>query len=297
MMKHAPSSRGKSGPTHANNAKVRGIQDTFKRAFNLPRFELTEPEANMVSLPQRTEERNELLASLFAEEKPDAVVTIVDAYACVGGDTLSFAKLASDRKFRTEIYAVQKVQPKKDDEGDDKGRFARLEKNIAAFLDGNPVVRLSAKVSAVNMPIQDFIRKKPFSEISLLYLDPPWNLPEGFDLSTNRGTDKKPSPATMLYIDRVQSEIFGPLAAAKAPRPRLIGLKTPTPFIEFSIALFDLAPFTRGYALVKSIPFRDKRGAIRLYYHILKDADEKEAMKTATPAMLNPVAPAFVPGA
>jgi len=83
--------------------------------------------------------------------------------------------------------------------------------------------------------------------------------------------------------------VFRPFALAEARRPKFICFKAPTPFVEFSLALFEEVPsFSDGYKLKASIPFRDKRGAIRLYYHFLEDCREEKAM--------NPGAAEFVPG-
>jgi hypothetical protein len=274
-------------------AKVKGIQDTMKDAYGIPGFNITVEESNMVSLPQRTVERNQTLAALLGGLGRPAVV--VDGYACVGGDTLSFAQMAERFGLKLEILAVQKSSR---EEGDDKNRFARLKNHVGLYFKHNSTsAKLSAKVSLINAPVQDFIVKNK-KEVDLLYLDPNWNLPEGFDLSTNRGTDRKPSLATSIYIDRVQSEVFGPMLASSHSRPKFICLKAPTPFVEFSLALFEAAPFVRGYELLKSIPFRDKRGAIRLYYHVLVDHKNKTEDVVADAMMkmtMNPDAHAFVP--
>jgi hypothetical protein len=160
--------------------------------------------------------------------------------------------------------------------------------HISQYFKNNQAAKKSAKVTLFNKPIQDFIVEHKDLQIDLLYLDPPWTLPEGFSLATNRGTDRKPSLATANYISRIGSDVFRPLILAAAQRPKFICFKAPTPFIEFSLALFEAAPsFSRGYTLRASIPFRDKRGAIRLYYHIVEDCREEKAM--------NPGAKAFVP--
>jgi len=267
------------GTSAKPSAKVAGIQQCMSKEFNIP-IVMTAEEADMVSLPQRTGERNRLLTELLSGLGRPAVV--VDGYACIGGDTLSFAQMASLNGLKLDIRAVQTSSR------DDMGRFPRLVKHVDMYFKNNPAARKAAKVTLLNKPIQDFIVEHKDLKIDLLYLDPPWNLPEGFDLATNRGTDCRPSLATTTYISRIGSDVFGPLILAAAQRPKFICLKAPTPFAEFSLALFEAAPsFSRGYTLRASIPFRDKRGAIRLYYHILEDRREERAM--------NPGAKAFVP--
>ena len=243
------------------SAKVRGIERTMIREFNIPRFELSDEEANMVSLPQRCVTRNESIARLLTGLGHAAVV--IDCYACVGGDTLSFAKMAEEYGLRLEIMAVQCSS------SDDMGRVERLREHVRLYFRHNSTAGDYAKVLVFNTPVQKFIMESLEKPIDLLYLDPVWHLPEGFDLSTNHGTDVDPSPATVSFITSIQNDVFGPMLEKGCPRPGLICLKAPTPFVEFSLALFNVSPFVRGYTLRESIPFRDRHGVVRFFYHIL----------------------------
>ena len=109
------------GTSAKPNAKVAGIQQCMSKEFNIP-IQLTAEEADMVSLPQRTGERNELLSELLRRLGRPAVV--VDGYASIGGDTLSFAQMASKSGLKLDIRAVQMSSP------DDKGRFDRLANHV-----------------------------------------------------------------------------------------------------------------------------------------------------------------------
>ena len=273
-------SRGTTSKKSNANAKMAGISDLMSQAFNIS-FNLTVEESNMISLAGRTLERDMLISMMMkALDRPGVVV---DGYACVGGDTLSFMQMAFLNQLTLQIHAVQGFSA---DEKVDPTRIERLKSHVDQYFKKNPT---TAKVTVANQCMQNFIVEHKDLQIDLLYLDPPWNLPEGFDLATNRGTDRKPSLATKIYISRIVSEVFRPFALAEARRPKFICFKAPTPFVEFSLALFEEVPsFSDGYKLKASIPFRDKRGAIRLYYHFLEDCREEKAM--------NPGAAEFVPG-
>ena len=255
----APASTG-GGGRHHQDPKTAAISGLLSREYGIPIVRLTPEEAAMVSHPGRTVERNAYFATLFGEYP---LVRIVDAYACIGGDTLSFLKWAMVHGLKLQVFAVQKKE---------HGRSERLKTHVDSFIDATGYS--NATVTCFDKQIQDVIKLLQHCgvdpAVELLYFDPPWDLPEGYDLSTNHGSAKNPSEATMLFIDRLEREVFGPLVQVGAAPARYVCLKAPTPFVEFSVALFQASPYLRGYKLDKEIKVRNARGQIILYYHTLK---------------------------
>lgn len=255
----APASTG-GGGRHHQDPKTAAISGLLSREYGIPIVRLTPEEAAMVSHPGRTVERNAYFATLFREYP---LVRIVDAYACIGGDTLSFLKWAMENGLKLQIFAVQKKE---------HGRSERLKTHVDSFLDATGYS--NATVTCFDKQIQDVIKLLQHCgvdpAVDLLYFDPPWDLPEGYDLSTNHGSAKNPSEATMLFIDRLEREVFGPLVKVGAAPARYVCLKAPTPFVEFSVALFQASSYLSGYKLDKEIKVRNARGQIILYYHTLK---------------------------
>ena len=245
---------------HNQSAKTAGISKTLSAHFGIRIVGLTDDESSMVSLPTRTGERNAYFAELF---KKHPSVRIVDGYACIGGDTLSFMKWAMDNKLKIHVFAVQKKE---------HGRAERLQLHVDSFIDATGYA--DAKVTCFDKQVQDVIkllkRCGVDAGVELLYFDPPWDLPEGFDLSKNHGSAKKPSEATIRFINRLEREVFGPLVEAGADPAAYVCLKAPTPFEEFSVALFQASAYLSGYTLDREIKVRNARGQIILYYHTLK---------------------------
>ena len=255
----APASTG-GGGRHHQDPKTAAISGLLSREYGIPIVRLTPEEAAMVSHPGRTVERNAYFATLFGEYP---LVRIVDAYACIGGDTLSFLKWAMVNGLKLQIFAVQKKE---------HGRSERLKTHVDSFIDATGYS--NATVTCFDKQIQDVIKLLQHCgvdpAVDLMYFDPPWDLPEGYDLSTNHGSAKNPSEATMLFIDRLEREVFGPLVKVGAAPARYVCLKAPTPFVEFSVALFQASSYLSGYKLDKEIKVRNARGQIILYYHTLK---------------------------
>ena len=247
----------KATPDRWEDAKVAGIEQTMLKEFNV-HMKLDPSIASMLSLPTRTGERNAYLLSLL-KQFVGGKINIVDGYACVGGDTLSWLKLALENGIEMDVHAVQRKEG---------GRFEKLKQYTNEFLGlfKNPC----AQATLYGMPIEKFIQEYLQGQIHMLYLDPPWNIPEGFDLKKNCGSRDKPSIPTLDLVNRLEAEVFGPLHSINYPPPLLVCIKAPTPFVEFSKVLPDTCVYLRSYGLKKSIPFVDKRGKIRLYYHILE---------------------------
>ena len=287
--------------TRNTYGKVQGIRQLMQDEYGV-KFYSTEDEANMISLPSRIEGRTDVLEELW-EGKP--VVTVLDLYANVGGDTLAFMKQALEAKRAINIVAVQLTDRQDNEKG--LSRFDRLSKNIGAYADS--VVKRAGKVHLVTMntDVGDFIRTHlkslhGFEKADLLYADPPWNLPDGFCLGKDCGTTANPSAPTLALVRRLQIEVFGPLQKVKYPVPELICIKAPTPFDEFKVVLFTTSPYLSGHVLLKTLPVRNRRGSICMYFHILVANSSAESGSHAQPSLsetgrlpFDPSAPAFVP--
>jgi hypothetical protein len=220
----------------------RMIGDHFKLSVE---FELTHMESSMVSLPGRTKDRDEYFTELFAPL--GRKIRIVDAYACIGGDSLAFLKWAGDNGIDMTLVMVQK---------DEFNRFERLKTHVTSFMKANRMDE--SNVVFLKMLVQDVVTgflgsTRSVGAVDMLYLDPEWDLPEGFDLKHNKGTALEPSLATIRILGRLHGQVFEPLANVGAPPAAYICLKTPTPFEEFSVFLWDTSPYLRGYVFDKEI--------------------------------------------
>jgi len=137
----------------------------FWRVFNLT-MEYTDEEAKYMSQPSETTERNEALKTLLGDDK----VTIIDAFACVGGDSVSFLK--SFRK--CSLHAVQRATTEEEIQRCDRLRnniVAASEPLEASGAEGNHQYVYPRSISEALKDIQVNAHGDP---ISLLYLDPPW---------------------------------------------------------------------------------------------------------------------------
>ena len=225
-------------------AKTDNIRKRIGEHFKIP-FNMDDSESSRVSLPWRTGDRNEYFTSLFG--RLGRKIRVVDAYACIGGDSLAFLKWAGDNGIDMMLVMVQK---------DEFNRFERLKTHVTSFMKAN---RMDASNAVfLKMPVQDVVAgflgpASSVGAVDMLYLDPEWDLPEGFDLKHNKGTALEPSKATIGVMARLHVEVFEPLAEVGASPAAYICLKTPTPFEEFSVYLWKISPYLRGYVFDKEI--------------------------------------------
>ena len=259
--------------------------------FGLSKFRLTKEEADMVSLPGRTEARDAVFARLVYGQPTSNRMVVVDAFSNVGTDGLAFMAQAAAFRRRITLICVQRSV--EEDRDPRQERFLRMRDNLTDFYNLGGVkeyVQLGMEHEFVRDFIGVRLAELCIRSIDLLYMDPPWHLPEGFCLANDRGTDKKPSAPTLALVGLLAREVFAPLHAVGYPPPRIVCIKAPTPFVQFSLVLFEAAPYLRAnnYALFESITVRNRRGSICMYFHILTRAD-------AGPVRLDPTASAFVP--
>lgn len=263
--------------------------DSFQAVYGY-RPVLTPKDADMITLPSRKQGRDDCIFAHLSKLLPkassakpsdDEIVRIFDAYAGAGGDCIHFSEEAFKRKMHIRIVCTQNSDPNDcrlygDEKDPQQNRYVRLgmNQNLIFSINGHMKRKLVGFLLC-NEPVQNFIltqltETKYFRErTDCLYCDPPWMLPEGFDLGKDQGTEHKPSAATTTLIKRLEKEVFGPLHKIRYPCPSLICIKAPTPFQEFRVALFETSPYLRAYALLETIPVRNRRGSICMYFHVL----------------------------
>jgi hypothetical protein len=204
-------------------------------------MEFTDEEAKYMSQPGETLQRNIELQRLFNQRKD---ITIIDAFACVGGDSVSFMH-AFDK---CRLYAVQ--QTLSDEESK---RFLRLTHNVTKY-NGSP-----AKASEVNFyptPIQTAlpaIAAATSNCVDLLYLDPPW-----FD-----GAEKIGLEGMVTFL---QSNVFCQLGSTGL-RPSVICMKVDFPASDIQ-ASQTFQTMLHGYApgpAVDVIRFKSRPPAYSYY--------------------------------
>jgi hypothetical protein len=230
---------------------------------------LTYEDSLLVTLPWRAEARDAHFMKIFAECVTDShgTVNVLDAFGGVGFDFFALmgfmGKLVRQRQTRSACVCI--AQPE-----DDTGRFDRLEHNIRAYVRFNEVPGLRTRVFADT--IQSTLRNEidRGTEFKVIYADPPWPAPPSEGGGGAHGSAVKPSYVTLAYIKHLKETLFDPLAEIRAPRAAFICLKAPTPFVEFSIALFKSSPYLRGYELDADIPMLYRAGNIVGYFHFLR---------------------------
>ena len=201
-----------------------------ERCGRFVNFQFDAEEARYITFPNHVEERSRYLRELIPGRSP----VIVDAFACVGGDSVALMRDFPD----ATLFAIQRVRTE-----EERLRFARLTGNVNNYNATVNRGRTSALV--VESDIEDFLPvvTKP---IDLLYLDPPWEQdahgPE-FDEST--------LVAKMVDLVRLADDV------------RVIVLK-----IRADLSAESRARFLRcGYRITRSIPVK-KRDVVKFYFHV-----------------------------
>ena len=92
--------------------------DDFDKTFKV-QMQFTDEEATYISQPTETLARNEVLRKIF-NRRDD--ISIIDAFACVGGDSISFMSAFP----LCELHSVQQVTTAEETE-----RYRRLCDNVA----------------------------------------------------------------------------------------------------------------------------------------------------------------------
>ena len=176
----------------SSRRRVQRLQDQFERFYWVDGVEFTPEEACFITQPEELQERNRVLARRLT-----TAGLIVDAFACVGGDAVSFAL---DLPPTMTIHAVQVARC-----DETRARVGRLARNLRPY---------GARATVFGMAISEYLQQAT-TPISLLYLDPPW-----YDTNDHHAFT---APEVMGFLE---SEVFAHL---RTPSPLIVCAKVPFP--------------------------------------------------------------------
>jgi hypothetical protein len=214
----------------------------FRERFGI-RMKCTEEEAKYISQPSETLERNMVLKNLFRAREN---IVIIDAFACVGGDSVS---LMNAFKLCT-IHSVQRTETH-----EEKNRYDRLVTNMEnARIIFAPCSAVTTYNNQISSAITQIKTNTAGDNVDLLFLDPPW-----FD----RG--EKLDLTTMLFF--LDSNIFTPMKSVDL-KPEVICMK-----LDFPLDVLNKCePFLNllfTYNNVFTVPVvRNPRRPPVYYFHI-----------------------------
>lgn len=141
-----------SNSTESSSARrIERLREQLARVYWIEHMEFTPEEAHYITQPEELLERNRVLARRLGGGG-----LVVDAFACVGGDAVSFAL---DLPSTVTIHAVQVARC-----DETRARFGRLERNLLPY---------APRATVFGVAISEYLRQAT-TPISLLYLDPPW---------------------------------------------------------------------------------------------------------------------------
>ena len=143
----------------------RRLEQDFKTKF-MVKMQFTDIEATYITQPTETLGRNNALHKIFMRRND---ISIIDAFACVGGDSVSFMSAFP----LCELHSVQQVTT-----AEETGRYRRLCDNVAN-------AQRQERYRGVRFHPYDCSTMTFFSmaenvgkKIDLLFLDPPWKIGE-----------------------------------------------------------------------------------------------------------------------
>jgi hypothetical protein len=217
------------------------LKTDFRKTFGL-NMEFSTEEAKYISQPKETLERNAILKRIFGDRGD---ITVIDAFACVGGDSVSLMY-----EFRLcHLHSVQRGET-----ADEKQRFDRLCRNVTMaknkFAPGS-------SVHIHKLPISDAFSeiKKSVTKVELLYLDPPW-----YDV------DGRLNLESMCVL--ISENIFDPMHSCGI-EPEFICLKLDFKPIDLQTS-DSFKALIKRYKFVSNVGVKRKTGAPPVYYfHIL----------------------------
>ncbi len=216
------------------------LRTDFENLFHI-RMEFSPEEARYISQPSETMWRNRMLSRYF---RGRADITIIDAFACVGGDSVSLMHTFP----ACHLHSVQLGE--KDDE---RQRYNRLYNNLSS---AKHVFAKEADVHPYMLSISDAFDqiKRSASKIDLLYLDPPW-----FDGKTKLNIDGICSFLKENVFDPMQTAKITPLCICLKLDIKSTGLRNSENF----------QALIKNYRHVNEIGvFRSKRKTPVYFFHI-----------------------------
>ena len=223
-------------------SRKRRLLFDFKETFGI-RMQCTEEEAKYISQPSEILERNKVLKNLFRAREN---IIIIDAFACVGGDSISLMNALR----LCHIHSVQRTES-----FEERKRYDRLVTNMnnarIIFAPCSAITTYNNQISSVITTIK---ANTAGNDVDLLFLDPPWfDRGEKLDLTTMR-----------FLLDR---NVFAPMKSVDL-KPDVICMK-----LDFSLeVLSSCEPFMNlllGYQNISTVPVvRNPRRPPIYYFHI-----------------------------
>lgn len=191
------------------------MEDLFPRKEGLDYSALQTTEEGSYSITRRRDAEKilNILRSLFKDIK---TMTITDATACIGGDTLNFA---------IHFGHVHSIELKKDN-------FDVLTNNVHAYDFHNVTLHHSNSVELFNW------------NTHVLYIDPPWG-----------GKDYKKHKELDLFLSEKRLDCWLEEILSRKNRPHYVVLKLPANYnfkrLNFLINVDSIRPYQiRSYVLV-----------------------------------------------
>jgi hypothetical protein len=216
------------------------LRTDFRNSYQIT-LEFTSEEARYITQPSETVTRNQALKAMFNKKH----ITIIDAFACVGGDSISFIHTFTEG---CKLHAVQRAENE-----EEVRRCARLRNNLYNATQG----RRTIEHHVYNHPIAEIlpeIKRKTSGDIDLLFLDPPW-----FD----RG--EKLSMENICIL--LASNVFEPMKQCDLT-PTVICIK-----LDFSADELNSCEIfkrmTQDYTIIQTVDVTRNRTPV-YYFHILK---------------------------
>ncbi len=237
------------------------LKTDFRKTFGL-NMEFSTEEAKYISQPKETLERNVILRHIFGDKKD---ITIIDAFACVGGDSVSLMY---------EFYLCHLHSVQRGETADEIQRFDRLCRNVTM---AKKTFASNSRVHTHKLPISDAFAeiKKSVTTVELLFLDPPW-----YDV------DGRLNLESMCVL--LSKNIFDPMLSCGI-EPEFICLKldfTPTD-LQTSGSFKELI---RGYKFEHNVGVKRKMRAPPVYYfHIFRKVTPLRANLSTVDAKLDSI--------
>ncbi len=216
------------------------LRADFRTNFQIA-LEFTSEEARYITQPSETVTRNQALKAIFGNKH----ITIIDAFACVGGDSISFIRTFADG---CALHAVQRA-----DNEEEIRRCARLRNNLHNATRGHRTIEYHVYDHPIAETLPN-IRRITHGDVDLLFLDPPW-----FD----RG--EKLSMENICIL--LASNVFEPMKQCTL-RPAVVCIKLDFNADELN-SCETFRRMTQDYTIFRTVDVTRNHTPV-YYFHILK---------------------------
>ena len=234
----------------------RRLVEDFGKTFKVV-MQFTDEEATYISQPTETLARNEVLRKIF-NRRDD--ISIIDAFACVGGDSISFMHAFS----KCKLHSVQRTET-----ADERNRYDRMCDNV-----GNAqkqVMYQGVIFHHYDCPIDvafSRIKENVVGKVDLLFLDPPWYQGERVLDATS-----------MTWF--LRKNVFQPIIEADL-MPEIICMKLSFSAVELRNSRHFMQ-LIDGYILHKSVPVYRGTKRIAYFFHIFRQHRPTSLSSSAEP--------------